>query len=159
MAREWKNIPDHLARFAMESKVFFIASCVGDDDVNLSPKGVTPLKVIDDKTVVYPDYHGSGNQTAAHLLQGGKATLVFMSFDEKPLILRFYCTGRVVAAGSDEFNEIFSAHYPQFDGSRFRQVFIFNVYRVQTSCGYGVPVMEYKGDRKNRPYFNELFGQ
>lgn len=157
MAKEWGTIPDHLAKFAMEQKVFFIASAAGDDDdVNLSPKGVTTVKVIDEKTVVYADYHGTGDQTVKHLEAGGKATLVFMSFDEKPLLLRFYTKGRVVAKGAEEFDKLAEQHYPGFDKNEFRRIFIFNVYRVQTSCGYGVPVMEYKKDRSSQPYFKEL---
>jgi len=157
MAKEWGTIAEHLAKFAMEQQVFFIASVALDDDVNLSPKGVALLKVIDEKTVAYADYHGSGAQTAAHMAKGGKATLLFVSFGEKPLILRFYCVGRAVAKGSDEFDEIVDAHYPDSDSGHFRQVFIFDVYRVQTSCGYGVPKMEFIGDRSDESYFKELY--
>ena len=156
MAKEWGTIPDHLAKFAMDQKIFFIASACGDEDINLSPKGITPLKVIDEKTVAYADYHGSGNQTVKHLSGGGKATLAFFSFGPKPLIVRFYCTGRTLVSGSDEFDSICIAHYPGFDQTKFRQLFLFDVYRVQTSCGFGVPVMEYKGTRSTEPYYEEL---
>ncbi|MBI4829870.1 MAG: pyridoxamine 5'-phosphate oxidase family protein [Nitrospinae bacterium] len=159
MAKEWGTIPDHLAKFAMEQPVFFIASALGGDDVNLSPKGVAPLRVLDARTVIYADYWGSGNQTAAHLAGGGKATLVFISFGEKPLILRFYCTGRVAAKDTDEFNALCAAHYKEFNCAEFRQLFVFEAYRVQTSCGYGVPVMKLAGDRRAQPYFRELLGE
>jgi len=159
MAKEWGTIPGHLAKFAMEQPVFFIASALGDGDVNLSPKGVAPLRVLDERTVIYADYYGSGNQTAAHLSGGGKATLVFISFGEKPLILRFYCTGRVAAKGTDEFNARCAESYQGFNSGEFRQLFIFDVYRVQTSCGYGVPVMKLAGDRADQPYFKELLGE
>jgi len=157
MAKEWGTIPDHLAQFAMSQKVFFVASVAGEDDVNLSPKGVSRLKVIDEKTVVYADYHGSGDQTSKHLSAGGKATLVFMSFDEKPLIVRFYSKGRIVDKGAEEFDKLAGQYYSGLDRSKFRRIFIFDVYRVQTSCGYGVPVMEYKKDRSSQPYFKELY--
>lgn len=160
MAKEWKEITDNLARFAMEQQVFFIASAPGDDDdVNLSPKGVATLKVLGPDSVTYADYTGSGNQTAKHLSAGGKATIMFVSFGEKPLILRFYCTGKVAPKGSSEFYDILRKHYPEDDPENFRQVFIFDVYRVQTSCGYGAPMMEYKGDRSEKKYFGELFGE
>jgi len=160
MAKEWgAKIPDHLKKFATAQKIFYIASAAGDDDVNVSPKGVAPLRVIDEKTVVYADYHGSGNQTAKHLSEGGKATLLFNSYDEKPLILRFYCTGRAVTPGSEEFNSLCQAHYAGFDSENFRQLLVFGVYRVQTSCGYGVPVMSFVGDRRDEPYFKELYGK
>ncbi len=158
MAKEWEEITDNLAEFAMAQKVFFIASAAGDDDdINLSPKGVATLKVIDNKTVTYADYSGSGNQTAKHLSAGGKATIMFVSFKEKPLILRFYCAGKVAPGGSAEFYDILRKHYPKDDPEHFRQVFIFDVYRVQTSCGYGAPMMEYRGDRNEKKYFDELF--
>ncbi|MDH5639540.1 MAG: pyridoxamine 5'-phosphate oxidase family protein, partial [Nitrospinota bacterium] len=139
MAKEYKTITDKLARFAMEQKIFFISTAAEGDDVNLSPKGVAPLKVIDEKTVVYADYHGSGNKTAEHLMAGGKATLMFTSFGEEPLILRFFCRGRVVDRDGEEFERLAHAHYPKFDRSRFRQLFMFEVYRVQRSCGFGTP--------------------
>lgn len=156
MAKEWGTIPDHLAKFAMEQKVFFIASAVDEEDVNISPKGVTTVKVIDEKTVAYADYYGTGDQTVKHLAAGGKATLLFMSFDEKPLILRFYSRGRVVVKETDEFNKLADQHFSELDKNELRQIFIFDVYRVQTSCGFGVPVMEYKSDRSSQSYFQEL---
>ena len=159
MAKEYATIPDKLARFAMEQKMFFIATAVEGDDVNLSPKGVALLKVIDEKTVLYADYHGSGNKTAEHLVAGGKATLMFTSFDEEPLILRFFCHGRVVARGSGEFEKLAGEHYPEFDDAWFRQLFMFDVYRVQRSCGYGTPMMEYVSDRSSKKYFRELLGE
>lgn len=157
MAKEWgATVPDHLGKFAMEQPVFFIATASGDDDVNLSPKGVSVVRVIGEKTVIYADYYGSGDQTAKHLSQGGKATLVFMSFGEKPLIVRFYCTGRVVDKTAPEFDELCEKHYPNESQEHFRQIFVFDVYRTQTSCGYGVPIMTLVGDRRDQPYFKEL---
>ena len=159
MAKDYESIPGKLARFAMEQKMFFISTAVEGDDVNLSPKGVTPLKVIDEKTVVYADYHGSGNKTAEHLTAGGKATLMFTSFGEEPLILRFFCRGRVVARGGAEFERLTQTHYPEFNHTQFRQLFVFDVFRVQRSCGYGVPIMEYVSDRSGEKYFRELWGE
>lgn len=159
MAKEYDAIPDHLAKFAMAQKVFFIASAAGEDDVNISPKGVAPLKVLDEKTVAFADYHGSGNKTAEHLAAGGKATIMFTSFDEKPLIVRFFCAGRVLARGTEEFDLMAAEHYAAFDASCFRQIFLFDVYRVQQSCGYGTPRMEYIGDRSDEKYFRELLGK
>jgi len=161
MAKEWGTIADHLKQFALGQKVFFIATASGDDDVNLSPKGLETFRVIDDKTVSYADFHGSGNQTAKHLSEGGKATITFMSFGEKPLILRFYATGRVLEPGAAEFAKLLSSHYGEIEEQyirHVRQIFLFDVYRVQTSCGYGVPIMNYVSDRREQPYFRELLG-
>jgi len=158
LAKDYETIPEKLARFAMDQKIFFIATAMEGDDVNLSPKGVAPLKVIDEKTVLYADYHGSGNKTAEHLQSGGKATLMFTSFEEEPLILRFFCHGRIVARTSEEFGRLAQERYPELDQSRLRQLFIFDVYRVQRSCGYGTPLMEYVSDRSSEKYFKELWG-
>jgi hypothetical protein len=158
MAKEYDSIPDRLAQFAMSQKLFFIASAFGDDDINLSPKGIAPLVVIDKGNVAFADYYGSGNQTAKHLAAGGKATLVFMSFDAKPLIVRFFCKGKVLSSDMDEFVKISKDHFANLDSSQFRQIFLFDVYRVQQSCGFGVPEMQYVGDRSDNKYFSELLG-
>lgn len=159
MAKLWDHITKPMEKFINTQKLFYIASVCGDDELNLSPKGVATLRVIDKTTVIYADYSGSGNQTAKHLSAGGKATLLLNSFGEKPLIVRLYCKGRVVAKGSVEFNEIVSKHYQSFDPASFRQVFVFDVYKTQTSCGYGVPVMEFVSDRSEKSYFEELHGK
>jgi hypothetical protein len=158
MAKDYDTIPDNLARFAAERKIFFIATVAGNDDVNLSPKGMAPLRVIGGKTALYADYHGSGNKTAEHLAAGGKATLMFTSFGGEPLILRFFCRGRVVAKGTGEYQTLCQRYYPGFDPGKFRQLFYFDVYRVQRSCGYGTPEMEYKGERAEK-YLRELWGE
>jgi hypothetical protein len=158
MAKEWGTIPGHLKEFAQSQKVFFIASSVRDEDVNLSPKGLDCIRVVDEKTVVYADYHGSGNVTAQHLSAGGKATITFVSFGEKPLILRFYCKGRVVARGAEEFGRLNRDHFAGMQTEHFRRIFYFDVYRVQTSCGFGAPRFEYLGGRTQEKYQRDLKG-
>ncbi|MBI4666947.1 MAG: pyridoxamine 5'-phosphate oxidase family protein [Nitrospinae bacterium] len=158
MAKEWGAITESHKKFAQDQKIFFVASALGDEDVNLSPKGLDSLRILDERTVIYADYHGSGAQTARHLAGGGKSVITFMSFGEKPLILRFYCTGRVVSKDSQEFEKLHSAHFPQTGPEKLRQILWFDVYRVQTSCGYGVPKFEHVGDRSGEPYFDELYG-
>lgn len=158
MGKEWGTIPGHLKEFALSQKVFFIASALADEDVNLSPKGLDSLRIVDEKTVVYADYHGSGNITARHLSAGGKATITFISFGEKPLILRFYCKGRVVARGTGEFAKLSRDHFAGAKTEYFRQIFYFNIYRVQTSCGFGVPRFEYSGERTEEKHQRDLMG-
>lgn len=160
MAKEWGGtIPGHLKEFALSQKIFFIASAVADEDVNLSPKGLDSLRIVDGKTVIYADYHGSGNITARHVSAGGKATLTFMSFGEKPLILRFYCTGRVAPRGTEEFDRLSRDHFAGVKTENFRQIFYFDVYRVQTSCGFGIPRFEYQGERMEEKYRRDLMGE
>jgi hypothetical protein len=158
MGKEWGTIPGHLKESALSQKVFFIASAAGDEDVNLSPKGLDCLRIVDEKTVVYADYHGSGNITAKHLSAGGKATITFISFGEKPLILRFYCKGRVVAREAEEFGMLSRKHFAGMQTEYFRQIFYFDVYRVQTSCGFGAPRFEYLGERTETKCQRDLMG-
>ncbi|HJM82479.1 MAG TPA: pyridoxamine 5'-phosphate oxidase family protein [Nitrospinota bacterium] len=156
MSKEFDSIPEKLAQFATSQKLFFIASSTGNGDVNISPKGVVPIVVIDDRTVAYADYHGSGDQTSEHIMGGGKATLLFISFDKTPLIVRFFCTGEVISPGTDEFVGISNRYFSSLDSTQLRQIFVFNVYKVQRSCGFGVPEMEYLGDRSGQKYYREL---
>lgn len=158
MAKEWGTIPPHLKEFALSQKVFFIASAVADEDVNLSPKGLDSLRVVDEKTAIYADYHGSGDVTARHLAAGGKATITFISFGEKPLILRFYCRGRVVERKTEEFALLCRSHFAGVKTEYFRRIFHFGVYRVQTSCGFGAPRFEYLGDRTEEKCQRDLMG-
>lgn len=158
MAKEWGTISNNLKEFALSQKMFFIASAVADEDVNLSPKGLDSLRIADDKTVLYADYHGSGNVTAKHLSAGGKATITFISFGVKPLILRFYCKGRVVVRGTGEFEQLARDHFAGMKTEYFRQIFYFDVYRVQTSCGFGVPRFEYLGERTEEKCQRDLMG-
>jgi hypothetical protein len=159
MAKEWGGtIPGHLKEFALSQKVFFIASAVADEDVNLSPKGLDCLRIVDEKTVAYSDYHGSGDITARHMSAGGKATITFISFGEKPLILRFYCKGRVVARGTEEFDRLSRDHFAGMQTEYFRRIFYFDIYRVQTSCGFGAPRLEYLGDRTETKCHRDLMG-
>lgn len=158
MAKEWGTIPSHLKEFAFSQKMFFIASAVAGEDVNLSPKGLDSFRIVDEKTVIYADYHGSGNVTAMHLSAGGKATITFISFGDKPMILRFYCKGRVVAPRTEEFGRLSRDHFAGMKAEHFRQIFYFDVYRVQTSCGFGVPRFEYQGERTEEKSQSDLLG-
>ena len=149
------HITDEQADLIRSSHVFFVASADpalgqgpdGQGAVNLSPKGAADLHVIDRNTLAYLDYAGSGNETARHGMAGGPVTVMVTSFDEDAAIVRLY--GRacakpieesVLAARSDELCAI-EGPTPN------RQVIEITVERTQTSCGYGVPVYEYRGDR------------
>jgi hypothetical protein len=107
--------------------------------VNLSPKGLDCLRVLDEKTAAYLDITGSGNETAAHILHSGRVTMMFCSFDENPLILRLYGQGEVVRPGDKKWESLF-AHFSVTPGQR--QIIVLHVESVQTSCGFGVPRMQ-----------------
>jgi hypothetical protein len=137
---------DHIA-FIREQHVFFVATSCGEGYPNLSPKGYDSLDVLGPGELVYVDLPGSGNQTASHLARGGRATLMFASFDARALILRVYGTGRVVARESADFASLAARLRPGLVGRFTRQLLVIDVDKVQTSCGYGVPRFTYEGDR------------
>jgi hypothetical protein len=137
--------PD-LAEFIASQPVFFVASAplAGEGHVNLSPKGLECFRVVDERTVAYLDLTGSGNETAAHLLENGRITFMFCSFAGPPRILRLYGRGTVVLPDDPRWNELVGP-FPKLPGTR--QIVQARITRVQTSCGFGVPLMEYSGQR------------
>src|SRR5918999_5010523 len=96
MAKFYTRLDEGLRGFIGEQKMFFTATAPTEGRINLSPKGMDTFRCIDHKTVAYLDLTGSGNETAAHLTENGRMTLMFCSFAEKPLILRLYGHGQVI---------------------------------------------------------------
>src|SRR3954451_24813626 len=98
MANAQESITAELQRFIEAQHVFFVASAPEGPGghVNLSPKGMNTFRVLSPTHVAYLDLTGSGNETAAHLLQNGRLTVMFCAFDGKPSILRLYGRGRAV---------------------------------------------------------------
>ncbi len=139
MAKFYDTITPELHRFIEAQLLFFTASATAESRINLSPKGVDTLRILDERTVAYLDLTGSGNETAAHLKHDGRLTLMFCSFGEKPLILRLYGRGRLVFRRDAEW-EALHAHFPTLPGER--QIVLLDVESAQTSCGFGVPVAE-----------------
>jgi hypothetical protein len=125
--------------------IFFVATAAADARINLSPKGLTDsLKVLSPTGVAYLDLAGSGNETNAHLLADGRITLMVCNFEQPALILRIYGRGRPVLPMDPDWEGL-AAHFTLLPGTR--QIFDIAVESVQTSCGWGVPLMEYEKDR------------
>ncbi|MBO9696956.1 MAG: pyridoxamine 5'-phosphate oxidase family protein [Sphingopyxis sp.] len=138
----------HIA-FIERQPVFFTATAAADGRVNLSPKGYADsFRVLSDAQVAYLDLGGSGNETHAHLaapqIDRGRITIMFCAFDRSALILRIYGRGRPVLPQDDEW-EALAAHFTLLPGTR--QIFVIDVESVQTSCGWGVPMMELQHER------------
>ena len=146
MASVHEIISPELQEFIEAQHVFFVASAPNGPGghVNLSPKGMNTFRVLSPTRVAYLDLTGSGNETAAHLLQNGRLTFMFCAFEGKPVILRLYGRGRAVREGEGEFAEL-ASKFPELPG--VRQVFVAEITRVQTSCGFGVPVMKFEKER------------
>jgi hypothetical protein len=134
------TISDELAAFIAEQPVFFVATAPSSGGhVNLSPKGMDTLRVLDPRTVAYLDLTGSGNETSAHTAENGRLTIMLCSFGPRALILRLYGRGRTVLPGDAEYAALESS-FERIVGAR--QILVLDVERVQTSCGYAVPRMD-----------------
>jgi hypothetical protein len=146
MAKFYTRLDGQLQTFIGEQKVFFTATAPGEGRINLSPKGMDTFRCLDEgRRVAYLDLTGSGNETAAHLSENGRMTVMFCSFTEQPLILRVYGRGRVVRPGDAEWSEL-RPHFTELPGER--QIILLDVDSAQTSCGFAVPVYELKEERQ-----------
>jgi hypothetical protein len=144
VGRVLDEITDELAAFLEAQPVFFVATAPADGRINLSPKGLDTFAVLDSRTVAYLDLTGSGVETISHLRENGRITLMFCAFAGKPNIVRLYGRGEVLPVDGPE-GEILADRFPGIAGAR--SVIRVAVDRVSTSCGYGVPLMEYEGPR------------
>lgn len=141
-----ESISGRLRTFIEAQHVFFVATAPlsADGHVNLSPKGLDTLRVIDERTVAYLDLTGSGAETAAHLRENGRITLMFCAFEGPPNIVRLHGRGRYLIPGVAEFDGL-ARRFPPRPGAR--GVVVVDVGRVSDSCGYAVPLMAYESDR------------
>ncbi len=145
MAQLYNEISDRLAEFIAAQHLFFVATAARDGRVNVSPKGLDGLRVLGPNRVIWLNGTGSGNETAAHLLDINRMTLMFCSVERQPLILRLYGTAAEIQPDQPGWDEHIGLFAPM-PGAR--QIFDMRVDQVQTSCGYGVPFMEYVEDRE-----------
>jgi len=142
--KQFSEITSALKKFIEQQKIFFVATADVDGRVNVSPKGSDTLRVVGGNKIVWLNLTGSGNETAAHLITKNRMTIMFCSFDKKPMILRLYGSGRVVHPDDSGWGKL-AELFPENIGAR--QIFDINVDLIQTSCGYQVPFYEYKGER------------
>lgn len=148
MGQQFPKIEAAHRAFIERQKIFFVASAAPKGRVNVSPKGMSTLRVLGDNDVAYLDCTGSGNETRAHLLASDDKRLTFMfcAFDGAPLILRLYGQGQSLMRGSPDYARLLP-HFDEIPGAR--QIVRLGVDLVQTSCGMGVPLLDFKADRQN----------
>ena len=144
MGKFHPELDDPLRDFIARQQLFFVASAPRDGRVNVSPKGLDTLRIIGARRVAYLDHTGSANETAAHLLENGRMTLMFCSFAGDALILRLYGRGRAVAPRDAEWASL-APLFPAMPGAR--QIVVLDIESLQTSCGEGVPLYDYRGQR------------
>ena len=129
--------------------IFFTATAAADGRINLSPKGYDAFRVLSAKQVAYLDLGGSGNETHAHVTaeqaDKGRITIMFCNFEQPALILRIYGKGRPVLPQDAEWAAL-ADKFTMLPGTR--QIFVIDVESVQSSCGWGVPFMQFEAERE-----------
>jgi hypothetical protein len=158
MGKFSNSIQDSHKTFIEKQKMFFTGSAPlsADGHINLSPKGLDSFRVLSPNRVAYMDIVGSGNETSAHLLENGRITFMFCAFDGPPNILRLYGTGRTVLPQNSEWNEL-APHFQMRLATR--QIIVADIHKVQTSCGFSVPLYNYTGERDHADNWAEAKGE
>ena len=124
--------------------MFFVGTAAETGSINVSPKGMDTLRVLSNNKVIWLNLTGSGNETAAHVKHNHRMTIMFCAFEGNPLILRLYGNANVFHSGDPEYHSLIE-QFPDIPGAR--QIFELNIDLVQSSCGFGVPEYEYRGQR------------
>jgi hypothetical protein len=156
MGKQLEEISPDLQAFIQKQNIFFVATAMSTGKVNLSPKGMDSFRIIDSKRVMWLNVTGSGNETATHLLENDRITVMFCAFEGKPLILRLYGKGKVYHQRDTEWKE-FIHLFPELPGAR--QLVDIEVEMVQTSCGMAVPFMDFNRERNELKKWSKKQGE
>jgi len=144
MGKQLAHISPELEAFIKAQKIFFVGTAMREGRVNISPKGMDTFRVIDPNHIIWLNLTGSGNETATHLQESDRMTIMFCAFEGKPMILRLYGHANVYHERDPQFGKHI-ALFPNMAGAR--QIMDMKVDLVQTSCGFAVPFMDYKEER------------
>ena len=147
MGKIRSSLDEAATQFIQAQRVFFVASAPLDaaGHINLSPKGLDTFRILGPTTVAYLDFNGSGVETISHLKENGRIVLMFCAFQGPPNIFRLYGQGRVVEAHESDFAAL-AANFA--DTENARSIIVVELTRVTDSCGYGVPLFKYEGERE-----------
>ena len=144
MGKRFNEIGDQRREFIEQQKMFFVGTADSDGRVNVSPKGMDSFKVMGDNRVVWLNMTGSGNETAAHLIENDRMTIMFCAFEGSPMILRLFGHARVIHPRDSEWDGLFSM-FRAIPGAR--QIMDMQVDLVQESCGMAVPLFDFNEQR------------
>ena len=147
MAKDFPALNAHHRDFIARQHFFFTATAAAGTRINISPRSTDQFRVLGDNAALYLDRTGSGNETSAHLLADGRMTIMFCAVEGPPLILRLYGRGRVIVRGSEEYAGLLAGEFAGTEPLGSRQMVRLDFDLVKTSCGYGVPLMSYEGER------------
>ena len=157
MREVFEKIDEALEAWIGAQHMFFVATAPlsGDGLINCSPKGLDTLKVLDGRTLAYLDLIGSGAETIAHVRENERVLIMICAFEGAPKIVRFHGRGEIVQPGHQEFATL-RALFPTYDN--LRSIVRVHVTRIAPSCGYGVPLLEFREDRRALPMWAEKRG-
>ncbi|HEX5414972.1 MAG TPA: pyridoxamine 5'-phosphate oxidase family protein [Chloroflexota bacterium] len=153
MGKVYDQIDDKLIAWIGRQRLFFVgtAPLAAEGHVNVSPKGpIESLRILGPRRVAYLDLIGSGAETIAHLRENGRIILMFCAFDGPPRVVRLHGQGRVIQLGEPGFADLKAElNFDEISAARdaSRAIITVEVERISDSCGYGVPLMEYRGER------------
>ncbi|GJD96703.1 pyridoxamine 5'-phosphate oxidase family protein [Methylobacterium iners] len=147
MGKQFDRIDENHRAFIARQRIFFTASATADARVNVSPRSTEAFRILGPNACAYLDRTGSGNETAAHLLADGRLTVMFCAFEGAPRILRLYGRAQMLPRGSAPYDALLAEAFGGTAPRGARQILRLAVDLVQTSCGYGVPLFDYVGER------------
>ena len=159
MGKQFERIESTHREFIEKQRIFFNASATAEGRVNVSARDGAALRVLDANQVIYLDKTGSGNETAAHLLADGRLTLMFCAFEGAPMVLRLYGRARILRRRGAEYAALLASEFGDAEPPGARQMVLLKVESVQTSCGYGVPLFDYVGERTQLTRWAESKGE
>jgi hypothetical protein len=147
VGKSYPQITDNLAAWIRRQHLLFVATAplAGDGMVNCSPKGLECFAILDPHTVAYLDYNGSGVETIAHLRENGRIVIMFCALEGAPKIVRLHGTGRAVEPQDADFAAL-RAHFGE--APPVRSIIRIDLTRISDSCGFGVPLFDYVGERE-----------
>ncbi|HTF97389.1 MAG TPA: pyridoxamine 5'-phosphate oxidase family protein [Cellvibrio sp.] len=156
MGQQYSEMLEKHQEFIARQKIFFVGTATADSRINVSPKGMDSLRVLDGNRVIWLNVTGSGNETAAHVQISPRMTIMFAAFEGNPMILRLYGTARVIHKGDAEWETLF-AQFEPIPGAR--QIFDMTVELVQSSCGMSIPFFDYRCERTELSEWAEKKGE
>ena len=155
MGSRYSEIREADKAFMEKQHMFFVATATDTSTINLSPKGRDTLRILSPNRVAWLNLTGSGNETSAHVQHDGRITIMYCAFEDKPQILRLYGRANIVHTHDKQWKKLVGL----FDETpTTRQIVDCEITLVQRSCGFGVPFMEYRGNRPNMEIWAERRG-
>ncbi len=158
MGKVYQEIDERIRKWIDAQPVFFVATAPLDPQghINCSPKDGYSIRVLDSKTLVYLDLIGSGVETIAHIRENARVIVMMCAFERAPLIMRFHGRGEIIEKDHADFERLIPLFDPEIGIRSFIKI---HLDRISDSCGFGVPVMEFKHHRKQLRTFNERNGE